>query len=763
MAITAEQFKNMTREQLNQHLQNTWSGVSAPATAGSNTSSLTPGVSNVPTGVSAPVAVGGGRSSSSSGSSSSRSSYSAPSYSAPSNLNMAAANDIVYWKQMYDQALNAGKPKESLNWIAQQAQKSYGQLDPETAKQLQGMNAAQAAAWYRAAKDANNSDTNQTAFTPNVATGTGIDPVENQGPSEYDQLMEMLMGYLQGYDQQLAAYQQQQQAYQQQLAEMQRQQLGSLLGQYRSAQDADLQALDNAYAAQKSQLEDDTFQQWLQARQEMANRGLAGSGLASDQDTRLLMANNKNLTSLFNNINDQKNQIKLRYGSQIDNINNQLAALNSYLPSFPGVGSTTPATASAANVNNALSAYAPAAPNDTTLNMMFKIFETVLPYTRATVKDQMNYAIDVDEQKRKWAETRGYDETGNPTLDYLKYMLDVDKASDASAQAWAKIYGVDSQGNPTFDARKWMAEFDLDKWYKQQSVDQGWADVNIRQYKAQQDVAQGWAQVQIQQQNANTRIAELKQREAEFKTKQEKDDFKAQVSAATTLMNSAYKAMNDAQARMSKSLAAGKPVDENDFETYQRAKKQYDIAYAAIDGLAQTGINQGAGLVKPSVDTSSLSFNPLDQLFNVTKNLTTNPKSSAPTKYESEISKAVSTYNNVPSSLVKAVIQAESSFNPNAKSSAGAAGLMQLMPATAKSLGVKNVYDPAQNIMGGTKYLSQMISKYGDTSLALAAYNWGPGNVDKAIKKYGKSWSKIAPHAPKETQNYVKKVLSNMK
>lgn len=111
--------------------------------------------------------------------------------------------------------------------------------------------------------------------------------------------------------------------------------------------------------------------------------------------------------------------------------------------------------------------------------------------------------------------------------------------------------------------------------------------------------------------------------------------------------------------------------------------------------------------------------------------------------------------------LVAAIIKAESSFNPNAKSHAGAMGLMQLMPGTAKGLGVKDPYDPTQNVNGGTSYIAQMLKKYGNTELALAAYNWGPGNMDKAIKKYGADWSKIRANAPKETQNYVSKILSN--
>ena len=112
--------------------------------------------------------------------------------------------------------------------------------------------------------------------------------------------------------------------------------------------------------------------------------------------------------------------------------------------------------------------------------------------------------------------------------------------------------------------------------------------------------------------------------------------------------------------------------------------------------------------------------------------------------------KAAKQYD-VPVSLLKAIGKAESSFNPEAVSSAGAQGVMQLMPATAQSLGVTNPFDAEQNIMGGAKYIKQMLDRYdGDVKLALAAYNAGSGNV----AKYGG----IPPFA--ETQNYVKKVMA---
>lgn len=157
-----------------------------------------------------------------------------------------------------------------------------------------------------------------------------------------------------------------------------------------------------------------------------------------------------------------------------------------------------------------------------------------------------------------------------------------------------------------------------------------------------------------------------------------------------------------------------------------------------------------------SFDGSKVVFGSLVRPTAKTNNSISVPISSKKADYSrleiDNIIEGISNKHGVSSKLVKALIKQESGFNPNAVSKAGATGLMQLMPSTAKNLGVTDATNPVQNVDGGVRYLKSMMNKYnGNLILALAAYNAGPGAVDK--------YNGVPPY--KETQNYVKNILAN--
>lgn len=153
-------------------------------------------------------------------------------------------------------------------------------------------------------------------------------------------------------------------------------------------------------------------------------------------------------------------------------------------------------------------------------------------------------------------------------------------------------------------------------------------------------------------------------------------------------------------------------------------------------------------------DLSQLGYGAGERLYNVVNDIN-NGVNSGNTTINEAVNAASKKYG-VDKNLIMAVINQESSFNPNATSDAGAEGLMQLMPDTARELGVSNAYDIQQNVDGGTKYLSELLNKYGNVKeLALAAYNAGPGTLANKGVNNVQNISKL----PSETRNYVYKVM----
>jgi soluble lytic murein transglycosylase-like protein len=174
---------------------------------------------------------------------------------------------------------------------------------------------------------------------------------------------------------------------------------------------------------------------------------------------------------------------------------------------------------------------------------------------------------------------------------------------------------------------------------------------------------------------------------------------------------------------------------------------QFSSANALLQAY-RANLSAGGELLSSPLDTPPSQ---LQEIAGETTDLTaaaqTSKQPTDPAWLDPIISKASRKYG-VDVGLIRAVIKAESDFNPQAVSHAGARGLMQLMPATARSLGVSDSFDPEQNVMGGTRFLKDMLRRYdGNLDAALAAYNWGPGNVDRR-----------PDNLPRETRDYLARV-----
>lgn len=194
-------------------------------------------------------------------------------------------------------------------------------------------------------------------------------------------------------------------------------------------------------------------------------------------------------------------------------------------------------------------------------------------------------------------------------------------------------------------------------------------------------------------------------------------------------------------------------------------------AFGSGDTAAPAGTSDFASIGLPSMNAVSSGTGLAPSLLN---NGTSVPNSVEPdgagelatdasgstSAYDGLIRAAAARYGIDPA-LIKGVIQTESSFNPTAGSSAGAKGLMQLMDSTAAGLGVEDSFDPAQNIDGGSRYLSYLLRKYdGSEMTALAAYNAGPGRVDRIGLRTDEDVAARLSELPAETQAYIGKVLS---
>ncbi|WP_042197516.1 lytic transglycosylase domain-containing protein [Paenibacillus camerounensis] len=179
---------------------------------------------------------------------------------------------------------------------------------------------------------------------------------------------------------------------------------------------------------------------------------------------------------------------------------------------------------------------------------------------------------------------------------------------------------------------------------------------------------------------------------------------------------------------------------------------------AMLSQAARQSAEGGSTLEAGATAMSSLIWQQLGATGIGYSSISSGTEETVPTDYE-ELIQTASVKYGVPADLIKAVIDTESSFNPNVVSSAGAKGLMQLMDGTANGLGVSDPFDPAQNIDGGVRYLSYQLKRYdGEEKMALAAYNAGPGRVNKLGVSNDEELMDKLGQLPKETQAYIAKI-----
>jgi soluble lytic murein transglycosylase-like protein len=208
-----------------------------------------------------------------------------------------------------------------------------------------------------------------------------------------------------------------------------------------------------------------------------------------------------------------------------------------------------------------------------------------------------------------------------------------------------------------------------------------------------------------------------------------------------------------------KNQAEGKAgLDSLDREQLARLTEMMSLqmSYAALNSLGSMNEDPEDESSLPSSPFSSMQNMPALDSFDKAQDsiagLSRPPRTwhQATGDYDAIIDKASRTYG-VDKGLIHSVIQAESGFAADATSPKGAMGLMQLMPDTARGLGVRNAYDPEENIMGGTRFLKNLLDRYnGNVPLALAAYNWGPGNVERRTGSF-----------PEETRAYVSRIMKS--
>lgn len=408
-----------------------------------------------------------------------------------------------------------------------------------------------------------------------------------------------------------AANQAQQQAMQQQMQQQSAQQQSSIqniMNQTKANQANDIASIDSAYNQGKADIEDQQFQKWLEARQGVANRGLAGTGLASNADTRLLMSGNRNLTQLASDIAAQKTQTNNQYGNMMATLQNQYADAGNWMGKSSG------------NIPSGVSA-----------DMMFNMFKEILPYQFASQKDQLTHQADMAQTKANY-DVDMAQMASDYNVDIKKLQFDYKKLDAEQRRAYdqmasteqmfvakqvqdyelemTKLMGTDKNGNPTLDYVKMSQEIAIKQ-----------AELKIKaasaQASAQAQMASAQASIMRAQNDANGNQIKLMEAQAAAEAK----GSEVQLEQLKVMATSSLADMEMYSTIMANTKDKNSATYKNALKNYQTAEARREAAWVSIDGIAQTGITAGMRAkeqkrTEPFQATASMYGDQLQNIFN---------------------------------------------------------------------------------------------------------------------------------------------------
>jgi hypothetical protein len=641
-------------------------------------------------------------------------------------------NEIAYWKTIAEQKKAAGDTA-GLGYASKQAQQYYDMLsktNPTLATEVSKTNAAgladirkqQNGTYYGSNGSTGVADSGVAnsgggsgdgSLNPSsgiTATGNAGDPnnptldqsqfpagffdawmaqneatqKQPQGPTMTDQLLQQLMDILNGQQVDQAALQQKADQEAAEQANEQKAAYQRLIDSLVSGQDAALGSVNSNLATSRQDLQDTSFQDYLRARQNIASRGLAGSGLADAQNTQLLLANGRQLAGLGRDAQSQIAQVRADYGSKLADANAQLSGVNQ--------------NKMAQQIYDQLYGQAQGTLNDKADRYLDLIGKTI-GYDKINAGDAANLQFDYDKlgvDNQQFYDKLGADQkleyekmNQNDRQFYAKLNNDsrqfYDKLNSDYNISLTSIMGVDKDGNPTIDNQKLAEE--------------------IRKNKADEDFNNTNLNAQVANWTAQNEIDTSKIQLSYDQLKQKTDNDAAMVNIAIagaqndtdrTVLTGLKTQLDAVSQRISDKTKALKPG---------QVLPQNDPDVAAYNSL----LNSITGVINPKSSASSGKDRPAVGALNFT------PQRTVTGSYSNEINTEAKA-NDIDAGLVKAVAQQESSLGQ------GSNNVMQVNGMNGAT--------PAQSIATGTRMLASYVKKYGNVEMALAAYNMGPGVID---------------------------------